>query len=539
MTRTAGPTTQTDAVTFDGSLLKSIDQTGAANGKFSLDYDNDFLPTHLQLTSGGTTKDSTLAFDQDELLTTFGPFTYVRSGPGARVASITTSGASVASSYDSLARTTSRTHTVSGTQVYKLDLGYDAAGRTVQRTETIGGTPKTLTYVYDSNSRLMQVKQGAAVQESYTYDVNGNRLSGPTGAASYDAQDRLTSLGGVTYQWNLDGFLTGRGTDTFAYGVDGSLRSAVVGGSTITYAYDSLARRVSRTGASGTWQYLYGSSSLYRLTAARSPSGKLMLFYYDADGSLFAFDSDGTRYYVGSDQVGSPRVITDTAGAVVRRIDYDSYGRVTADTNPSFEFPIGFAGGLSDPVTGLVRFGHRDYDPDSGRWTAKGPLLFDGSSTNLYAYVGNDPVGLNDPTGLYSWSDFTADVKQGWEQVTSAKETVDNAKDWADTAKKVITDDREGLKEKAVDKAKPDGAAEEYKKTREEVAGEKSQESTWDFSKKVTCVWKKCAKALGGDGDPSCEDAADKKNPQKDDSKRPQQKPMTEAQWKAKAAAAY
>jgi hypothetical protein len=130
-----GPTTQTDAVTFDGSLLKSIDQTGAANGKFSLDYDNDFLPTHLELTSGGTTKNSALAFDQDELLTTFGPFTYVRSGPGARVASITTSGASVASSYDSLARTTSRTHTVSGAQVYKLDLGYDAAGRTVQRTD--------------------------------------------------------------------------------------------------------------------------------------------------------------------------------------------------------------------------------------------------------------------------------------------------------------------------------------------------------------------------------------------------------------------
>jgi RHS repeat-associated protein len=66
-----------------------------------------------------------------------------------------------------------------------------------------------------------------------------------------------------------------------------------------------------------------------------------------------------------------------------------------------------FAGGLYDPDTGLVLFGARDYDAQTGRWTAKDPILFGGGQENLYAYVGNDPVGSIDPSGeaVYSPDD--------------------------------------------------------------------------------------------------------------------------------------
>ena len=64
--------------------------------------------------------------------------------------------------------------------------------------------------------------------------------------------------------------------------------------------------------------------------------------------------------------------------------------------------PIGFAGGIEDPVTGLVRFGLRDYDPVLGRFTTRDPLLFGGGQRNLYAYAGSDPVRLVDPSGLVS-----------------------------------------------------------------------------------------------------------------------------------------
>jgi RHS repeat-associated protein len=70
---------------------------------------------------------------------------------------------------------------------------------------------------------------------------------------------------------------------------------------------------------------------------------------------------------------------------------------VETDTTPGFQ-PLGFAGGLYDPDTRLVRFGARDYDPAIGRWRAKDPSGFAGG-TNLYAYADNDPVNLVDLTG--------------------------------------------------------------------------------------------------------------------------------------------
>ena len=78
------------------------------------------------------------------------------------------------------------------------------------------------------------------------------------------------------------------------------------------------------------------------------------------------------------DHLGSPRlVVNTTSGAVVQRMDYDSFGNVRADTDPGWQ-PFGFAGGLYDRDTELVRFGARDYDPSVGRWTNKDPITFEG-----------------------------------------------------------------------------------------------------------------------------------------------------------------
>ena len=78
---------------------------------------------------------------------------------------------------------------------------------------------------------------------------------------------------------------------------------------------------------------------------------------------------------------------------------YDPYGKVIKDTNPGFQ-PFGFAGGLYDHQTGLVRFGARDYDAETGRWTSKDPAGFAGG-LNLYQYAVNNPVNLIDPNGEF------------------------------------------------------------------------------------------------------------------------------------------
>ena len=111
-------------------------------------------------------------------------------------------------------------------------------------------------------------------------------------------------------------------------------------------------------------------------------------------------EKGGVTYRVISDHLGSPRLVVDVAtGTVAQRIDYDEFGNVLNDTNSGFQ-PFGFAGGIYDRDTGLTRFGARDYDAETGRWTAKDPIGFNGGSTNLYGYVLNDPVNFVDPWGL-------------------------------------------------------------------------------------------------------------------------------------------
>jgi len=110
---------------------------------------------------------------------------------------------------------------------------------------------------------------------------------------------------------------------------------------------------------------------------------------------------NGVTYRILSDHLGSPRLVVDaTSGAIVQRMDYDEFGNVITDTNPGFQ-PFGFAGGIYDRDTGLVRHEARDYDPETGRWTAKDPIRFKGRSANLYGYVFNNPVNRTDPSGLF------------------------------------------------------------------------------------------------------------------------------------------
>ncbi len=106
-------------------------------------------------------------------------------------------------------------------------------------------------------------------------------------------------------------------------------------------------------------------------------------------------------YRIISDHLGSPRLVIDTdTGEIVQKLDYDVWGNVTENTDPAFQ-PFGFAGGVQDILTGLVRFGARDYDPVTGRWLGKDPIRFSSGDFNLYRYVLADPMNGFDPDGTY------------------------------------------------------------------------------------------------------------------------------------------
>lgn len=125
---------------------------------------------------------------------------------------------------------------------------------------------------------------------------------------------------------------------------------------------------------------------------------------------------NGETFRLITDHLGSVRaVVNSNTGEIVQSIDYDEYGIVVSDNNPGFT-SFGFAGGLYDPETGLVRFGARDYDAYAGRWTSKDPIGFEGGDVNLYRYVSSDPVNFVDPEGesyLYCTAENTNDLNGG------------------------------------------------------------------------------------------------------------------------------
>jgi RHS repeat-associated protein len=174
----------------------------------------------------------------------------------------------------------------------------------------------------------------------------------------------------------------------------------------IEYVHDPLGRRIAKK-VNGIIVEKYLWQGLTRLLAVYDGSDNLLMRFEYADGRMpVAMTKNGSTYYLTYDQVGSPRVVADASGNVIKKVDYDSFGNIVTDTNPPFDIPFGFAGGLHDRDTGLVRFGFRDYDPDVGRWTAKDPIFFAGGNTDLYGYVLNDPVNAIDPLGFSAIGDI-------------------------------------------------------------------------------------------------------------------------------------
>lgn len=306
----------------------------------------------------------------------------------------------------------------------ELGFGYaqrDGAGRLTRGVETLndgvspGAVTVELRYAYDTQGRLMEVRRDGAVTEAYAYEGNGQRTSATVNGAAvapivFDARDRLTQYGGVTYQYDALGRRTSRTqggqTTTYTYDLLGALRAVDLPGSSpdIEYVIDGAGRRVGRKVGgvlTHAWLYLDGLRPIVEMNGAGQVT---RVFVYGEDrlpdlmiipaGQLHA----GT-YRILTDHLGSVRrVVNVQTGAVLQAIDYDAFGNVLSDTRSGIQ-PFGFAGGLYDPDTGLLRFGARDYDPRIGQWTARDPMLFGPGDSNLYAYVGGDPVNWLDPHG--------------------------------------------------------------------------------------------------------------------------------------------
>ncbi|MCA9996328.1 MAG: hypothetical protein KDE56_11305 [Anaerolineales bacterium] len=386
---------------YSGELLTQVNWTGAVNGFVGYGYDAGARLRQLNI-NGVITN---FSYDADNMLTQAGDLTLTYDPASGLISGSTQGVVSDSWQFNAFAELSGYTATVGGSSRFQTQYSRDALGRITQKVEVVNGTTTTTDYAYDAAGRLWQVWQNGVLQATYSYDPNGNRLSDGSNNATYDDQDRLLTYGTASYTYTANGELLtkmqGGQTTTYDYDVLGNLRGVgLPNGTQIEYVIDAADRRIGKR-VNGVLQkgFLYGDD--LNPVAELDGSGNVVSrFIYASQSNVpDTMIKNGTTYRLISDHLGSVRfVINASTGAIAQQLNYDAWGVLTEDSNPGFQ-PFGFAGGLYDPDTGLVRFGARDYDAQVGRWTAKDPIGFSGGDENLYVYVENDSMNYLDSTG--------------------------------------------------------------------------------------------------------------------------------------------
>jgi len=412
LTVLSGPYDIDLAFDYDGRLVEDVAWFGPVSGSVGWSYDTDFRIA-TETVNGASA--ITFGYDLDSLLTSAGPITLTRDPQNGRVTDITSGDVVETMAYSDYGEIESSVAAYSGTPMLSFAYLRDDLGRITQKTETLLGVARVFEYAYDPAGRLIEVKEDGGVIESYGYDANGNRLSSlnasGTFAAAFDDQDRIETYGSLGFTWTLNGEVATKEdsatSDVTSYEYDalGNLTSVTLpNGDELEYLVDGLGRRVGKK-RNGVLERGWLWRGQLQPVAEVDGTGAVTKRFVYAEGINVPelMVTSTATYRLIKDHLGSVRLVVDQAtGAVAQELVYDAWGRVLVDTHPGFQ-PFGFAGGLYDPDTRLVRFGARDYDAEVGRWTARDAVRFDsGDGPNLFAYVNDDPLNLLDPRGFGS-----------------------------------------------------------------------------------------------------------------------------------------
>ncbi len=379
------------AIDYDGLLVRGVTATGPAPGTVTFTHDG-MLRRGSEQVGASTVK---YGYDHDGLLTQAGSIAVGRESAAGLISGIDVVNVAQRFTHTPFGELATYRSQGAGGNVLDVALTYDALARIVDKVENGAAWHSD----YDVRGRLTRARKDGADVATYAYDANGNRVDG---AAVIDAQDRVMSMNGATYTYSAAGErltrTTGAGVTTYLYDGRGHLSSVTApSGVRADYDLDAYGRRVTKR-RNGTVQNRFLYRNGLQPIADVDAAGALVSRYIYARGELDpdALERAGATYLLLKDERGSIRFVIDaTSGAVSQALAYDAFGRVLSDTNPGFQ-PFGFAGGIYDADTGLVHFGARDYDPETGSFTRKDPSRF-GGGENLYAYAGGDPINFVDP----------------------------------------------------------------------------------------------------------------------------------------------
>lgn len=311
------------------------------------------------------------------------------------------------------------------------NLAYDNAGRITATSHVNSGGGQVAFdqgFGYDGLDRLIN-QNAAGLNYGFGFDITGNRTSRNLGATAYvntvdPGSNRLTQVqtagtsGTVTTPLTYDaaGNVSSDEVAAYVYSDRGRMSSATVGGSTINYFYNGLEQRVRKAGAlisTGVSHYAYDQAGQLLGEYDANLASISETIYID-DTPIAVLKQVGSaatstlQLSVGNvyaDHQNTPRVITrNTDEAILWRWDgAEIFGASVPLDNPNslgaYKFNQRFPGQIYDTETGNFSNGYRDYRPSTGRYIQSDPIGLEGG-INTYAYVGGNPLGYTDPTGL-------------------------------------------------------------------------------------------------------------------------------------------
>lgn len=310
-----------------------------------------------------------------------------------------------------------------GTVLQSFQYGYNKVGNRTWAKYADGSGD---VYQYDAAYQLTGVKYGVSNPQdgydlatgenravTYTYDALGNRTvmldNFTTTNYTVNNLNQYTQIDLNSYSYDTNGNLTGDGTWTYGYDSDGHLISANKSGTSVTYKYDAMARRIGKCINGTVTRYVYSGQNLIE---ERDGSGNITAKYVYVGGidKPVKVIKGANAYYFQQDALGNITALTDGSGAIVESYTYDAFGKPkikdgSGNILETPSTPFLFTGREYDAETAFYHYRARAYSPELGRFLQLDPIRFEGGDWNLYRYVANAPINWRDPSGLDRVSD--------------------------------------------------------------------------------------------------------------------------------------